>query len=303
MQNRRLQHHTLQVSNAQRSLEFYCHRLGMHIVGHAEGRGAAPDSYTLAFDEPQGAHLQLLCDRTESPIGYEHDEGDLYWKTGITLPDVNIARERLYFAGVEVSEPRQFRDVGYLCHLHDPDGYVIELLQHRFGASHQPCEPDPAQALGTAPNIGQITIRTRNPALSIPFYRDLLGMQLLSRQQVNPPGFTLYFLAFTEEAPPGGDVDSVPDREWLWQRPYTTIELQHIWGTEHEDIAYRTDEDGPLGFRGITIAADDRTAILRRARSFTFTVESPPASETLSVGAPLVMRDPDGTRVNIVDAG
>ncbi len=302
MQNCRLQYHTLQVSNAKQSLEFYCHGLGMHIIGHTEGTRGTPDRYMLAFDEPQGADLELLCDRSESPIGYEHDEGDLYWKTGITLPDVNIARERLYFAGVQVSEPQQFRDIGFLCHLQDPDGYVIELLQHRFGANHKPGKPDPAQPLGSSPTVGQVTIRTRNPAVSIPFYRDLLGMQLLSRQDVDPPGFTLYFLGYTDEMPPSGDIGSVADREWLWQRPYTTIELQHVWGTEHEDMAYRTDEDGPLGFRGITVAAGDRTAMLRRARSFTFTVETPSTGEALAPGVPLVMRDPDGTRVNIVES-
>ena len=153
MQNRRLQHHTLQVANAKKSIEFYCHRLGMYIVGHTQGTAGAPDSYLLAYDGPQGSHLELLCDHSDSPIGYEHDEGDLYWKTGITLPDVNIARERLYFGGVQVSEPVQFRDIGYLCHLRDPDGYVIELLQHRFAASHEPGEPDPTHALGSPPTM------------------------------------------------------------------------------------------------------------------------------------------------------
>lgn len=302
MQNRRLLHHSLQVSDAQQSLEFYCNRLGMHIVGRTEGECGGLDHYQLAFDEPQSGQLELLCDRTRSPIGYEHDEDDLYWKTGIAVPDVNIARERLYFGGVQVSEPHQFRDIGYLCHLRDPDGYVIELLQHRSAASHIPCEPDPSYALGSAAVIGQVTIRCRNPAVSIPFYRDLLGMKLLSRQSVDIPGFTLYFLGFTDEMPPSGDVNSVEDRDWLWQRPYTTVELQHVWGTENESMTYRTDEDGPLGFRGITITADDRAELLRRARSFTFTVEAPIEGQALSADIPLVLRDPDGTKVSVLES-
>ena len=27
------------------------------------------------------------------------------------------------------------RDIGFLCHLRDPVGYSIELLQHQFGAN------------------------------------------------------------------------------------------------------------------------------------------------------------------------
>lgn len=300
MHQSRIKHHSLQVSDANKSLEFYSHTLGMHITGHTEGLAGQPDRYYLSFGEPGSSELELICDGRESLIGYEHDQGDLYWKTGITVPDVNIARERLYFAGVDVSEPHQFRDIGCLCHLNDPDGYVLELLQHRFASNHDPVEPEPAYKLGSKPTLGQITIRTKNPALSIPFYRDLLGMQLLSRQPVDPPGFTLYFLAYTDETPPSGDLDSVADREWLWQRPYTTIELQHVWGTENGTFSYRTDEDGPLGFRGITVATTDLAALHRRAKAFTFTVVSPKAGQSLNPGQPLVLRDPDGTLITAV---
>ena len=56
-------------------------------------------------------------------------------------------------------------------------------------------------------------------------------MKLLSRQQVTVYGFELYFLAAVSEEeaakmPNPNDVDSVGNREWLWQRDYTTLELQ-----------------------------------------------------------------------------
>ena len=58
-------------------------------------------------------------------------------------------------------------------------------------------------------------------------------MKLLSIQPVKRYNFTLYFLAFTEEDPPIlEDLEAVENREWLWQRPYSTLELQHRWGTE-----------------------------------------------------------------------
>ena len=289
----RIKHHSLKVYDARESLEFYTGRLGMHISGHETGSDGSADRYHLTFGEPGSSELELICDHADSPIGYEHDQGDLYWKTGITVPDVDIARDRLYFAGVDVSEPRQFRNVGYVCHLKDPDGFVIELLQHDFAANHKPVAPDPAYKLGSQPTLGQITIRTKNPALSVPFYRDLLGMTLLSRQSVDPPGFSLYFFAFTDEMPPSGDIEAVEDREWLWQRPYTTIELQHVWGTEESTFAYRTDEDGPLGFRGISLAVSDIDGLRRRAATFSS------RGEFAQDGDALILRDPDGTRIAV----
>ena len=63
-------------------------------------------------------------------------------------------------------------------------------------------------------------------------------MKLLSIQQVEAYGFTLYFLAFTDETPPNEDLNSIEIREWLWQRPYTTIELQHIPGAKLQAKLY-----------------------------------------------------------------
>ena len=60
-------------------------------------------------------------------------------------------------------------------------------------------------------------------------------MKLLSIQQVEAYGFTLYFLAFTDETPPNEDLNSIEIREWLWQRPYTTIEHQQ----QHRQYYYK----------------------------------------------------------------
>ena len=75
--------------------------------------------------------------------------------------------------------------------------------------------------------IGQITTRITDPKPSLEFYQKVLRMKLMSVQPVTPYRFTLYFLAYTEEDPPNADVEAVENREWLWQRPYTTLELQH----------------------------------------------------------------------------
>ena len=55
-------------------------------------------------------------------------------------------------------------------------------------------------------------------------------MKILSRQNI-PDMFDLYCLACTDEKPPSDDVNAVEIQEWLWRRPYTTLELQY-WPQE-----------------------------------------------------------------------
>ncbi len=251
----------LQISDPDRSLAFYRTALGMRLISQS---GTASDSnvdcYLLAFVESPNqtpardqAVLELWHDKsTPAQSGYDHSRSDLYWKIGVTLPDIDLACERLRAIGVEVSSPRQFRDIGYLCHLSDPDGYQIELLQWTFEGSKKLYTALPDQPLGQPSTLAHITLRTTDIDACLSFYSDVLGMRQLSRQPVEPFGFTLYFLAYTDETPPNADLEAVENREWLWQRPYGVLELQHLHGPEAPQSLRNHDADA-LGFRGLSL--------------------------------------------------
>ena len=160
---------------------------------------------------------------------------DGFWKLGITVPDLDETYRKLHEAGVEISKPSQFRDIGYLAHLRDPEGLTWELLAHKFHGVPNPDE--------LCFRLGQVTLRINDPQKSIPFYQTL-GLKLLSVQPVEPYRFTLYFLAETDEAPPNPNLESVENREWLWQRPYTTLELQHVW-----DGGIQPADNGGVGYQ------------------------------------------------------
>merc|ERR1712232_1161579 len=52
-------------------------------------------------------------------------------------------------------------------------------------------------------------------------------MKLVCVEPVTQHGFDLYFLAFTDEIPPNArDLTAVQNREWCYQREYTTLEIQ-----------------------------------------------------------------------------
>jgi hypothetical protein len=78
-------------------------------------------------------------------------------------------------------------------------------------------------------------------------------MRLLSRQRVLDK-FDLYFLAATSDTPPSpNDLDAIENREWLWKRRYTTLELQHpLQGNPQ----FQLSPDDELGFRGLAIRSD-----------------------------------------------
>lgn len=228
-----LSHHSLRVDNLQSATEFYCDSLGLTVerVETVTNQSGTAIHAFFQFPEngyPQQTQLELICSHQFSKASKHAQTG--YWKIGITLADVDIATQRLIDLGQSVSDPRQFLDIGYLCHMQDPSGNNIELLQHSFQGNKPKTMIDDAYSLGGQPGFGQITLRVKDPEVSRAFYEDCLGMRLLSRQQVEPYGFTLYFLACCDEWPPNPDIDTVENREWLWQRPYTVLELQHVHG-------------------------------------------------------------------------
>ncbi|MEX0306156.1 MAG: VOC family protein [Ruegeria sp.] len=204
----------LRVANPDELAMFYRDVLGMSVrIEGANRRVGYPG---------QDADLLLM----PGGGGYSHDRGQRYWKIGITLPDVDLVADSLRQKGVQISEPGQFLDIGYMCHLQDPEGFVIELLQHDFEGNRPDGAASPDAPFAAA-CIGQITLRTGDIAAEDTFCRSL-GMSLLSLQDVEPYGFDLHFYTFTSDAPPNSDLWAVENREWLWKRPYTTLEFQHI---------------------------------------------------------------------------
>ena len=85
-------------------------------------------------------------------------------------------------------------------------------------------------------------------------------MKMLSIQDVSTYGFCLYFLAFTSETPPvPSDLASVRNREWLWQRSFTSLEIQHRPGgqpcspmdLQGEGVGHIVMEVGPEVFNNL----------------------------------------------------
>jgi lactoylglutathione lyase len=120
----------LRVGDLPRSLDFYVNVLGMQVLRTTD---RPEQKYTLAFvgygDESHGAVLELTynygVDRYETGTGYGH--------VAIEVPDAKAACDLVRAKGGNVT-----REAGpvkggttVIAFVQDPDGYKIELIEHR----------------------------------------------------------------------------------------------------------------------------------------------------------------------------
>ena len=197
-----------------------------------------------------GSQGCLLSFRAGDYAAYEAGARDLFWKIGITLRDLDAAVDYLDSRGWPVSRPQQFRDIGYLCHLRDPEGLVIELLQQGFEG--RAVAAPAGHPIGAQATLAHLTLRVTDIGRARSLCEQRHSMRLMSVQPVPEHGFTLYFYAWSDEPLPVEDLEAIENREWLWARPYALLELQHL----HEGPPTAPPDPAMVGFDGWA-AADD----------------------------------------------
>jgi hypothetical protein len=107
----------------------------------------------------------------------------------------------------------------------------IELLQQSFEGKHETVSGD-RHPIGGQATLAHITIRRVSADLenTKAWCEETMNMmRLMSIQNVELYGFTLYFYTWPdEELPNESSLKAVENREWLWGRPYAMLELQHV---------------------------------------------------------------------------
>lgn len=233
------------------TLNFYIQQLGMTLKNTVEFDDATLYQLQTAQSDTE-LHLRAPKNHGAS-TAYKLDPLDNYWKYSLFVNDIKRSCKALQHHNINVSEPSQFGDIGYLAHTQDPEQHAIELIERTFEQHHQPTPKQPEYPLGEKPQLGLITLRTRDPIKSIQFYETVCEMQLLVRMYVNRGrGFTLYFLGPNSLTPPNPDIDALVNREWLYQQATTFIELQHYWGSEWEQgFTLNKSDDQSGGFHNM----------------------------------------------------
>lgn len=156
---------------------------------------------------------------------------------------------------------------------------------------NEPNKPSPTSGYV----MNQTMLRIKDPARTLSFYQDVIGMSLLDRYDFPDMKFSLYFMGYPQtEIPP----DPAERVKWVFEQP-ALIEFTHNWGTETEDdFAYHDGNSDPRGFGHIGISVPDVYAACERFEAMGAEFVKRPDDGSMKGLA--FIKDPDGYWIEVV---
>ncbi|KIM92704.1 hypothetical protein OIDMADRAFT_62326 [Oidiodendron maius Zn] len=266
----RFNHSMIRVKNPEASLKFY-QFLGLKLIDTVKNPSSKFDLYFLAFDSPAAvSHRSLRSDRegiielthnygTESDPNYKvangnSDPGRGFGHLCISVDNIQAACARIEKEGYQFKKnltDGQMRDIAFVL---DPDGYWVEII------AQKPLEETAAieQTDVTSYRMNHTMIRVRDAEKSLAFYKDIMGMSLLSTFNNDAAKFTNYFLGYpiSYTIPPSSNAAAY--REGI-------LELTWNHGTEADpNFSYHSGNSEPQGFGHTCVSVDDLEAACER---------------------------------------
>ena len=134
----------INVRDLDRSVAFWEGVIGLPV----QSRTDIPTAREAVLQSPHGGSRMQLAqqlDEDGEPIDLPVDMGSAFWKLYVNTDDCAALYEKTIAAGCEsVSEPTRLdRWPVTVAFVKDPDGYLLELIEHHEGT--RPGVPDPKQ--------------------------------------------------------------------------------------------------------------------------------------------------------------
>ena len=150
--------------------------------------------------------------------------------------------------------------------------------------------------------LNQTMLRVRDPAISLDFYLQVLGMTLYQRVDFAEMAFSLYFLGYpaNHQGHPLPE-DPILRSQFTFQQS-ALLELTHNWGSESDEnfTGYHNGNDDPRGFGHIGITVPDVEAACQRFDQLGVEFVKRPADGSMKGLA--FIKDPDGYWIEILNA-
>ena len=145
--------------------------------------------------------------------------------------------------------------------------------------------------------LNQTMLRIKDPAKSIPFYENVLGMTLLERFDFPDMEFCLYFMGYPAEEIPK---DRQERAKWVFDQP-ALPELTHNYGTESDEaFTYHDGNQEPRGFGHIGVSVPDVYAACERFEAMGVAFVKRPDDGKMKGLA--FIKDPDGYWIEILSS-
>ncbi|WP_114964824.1 lactoylglutathione lyase [Alkalilacustris brevis] len=154
--------------------------------------------------------------------------------------------------------------------------------------------PDPTEAPNPTEDyvLTHTMLRIKDPARSLPFYRGVLGMRLVTQLDFDEARFTLYFLQARGHGDQAdGSLAQTFSRAGL-------LELTHNWGSEGDGSEMHSGNSAPKGFGHICIAVPDIAAACARFDEMGVTFQKRLGEGGMKEIA--FIKDPDGYWIEVV---
>jgi lactoylglutathione lyase len=134
-------HTMVRVTDLDRSLDFYCNKLGLKELRRVDAKEGRFTLVFLAAEGDEEAQIELTHNWDPETLSGGRNFGHVAYR----VDDIYAACQRLTDGGVTINRPP--RD-GYMAFIRSPDGISIELLQ--AGGALPPKEP-----WASMPNTGE----------------------------------------------------------------------------------------------------------------------------------------------------
>ena len=145
--------------------------------------------------------------------------------------------------------------------------------------------------------LNQTMLRIKDPAKSIPFYEEVLGMTLIEKFDFPAMEFSLFFMGYPTEPIPE---DPAERAKWLFDQP-ALLELTYNYGTENDpEFAHHNGNEEPRGFGHIGISVPDVYAASERFESLGVPFIKKPDDGAMRGLA--FIQDPDGYWIEILSS-
>mmetsp|Transcript_17148 Transcript_17148/g.49940 ORF Transcript_17148/g.49940 Transcript_17148/m.49940 type:complete len:390 (-) Transcript_17148:188-1357(-) len=315
----------LRVKDGPASVEFYTKVLGMSLLRRYDFEEYSFSLMFMGYADPTdipeaGVEKTMFLLRQLGTIeltwnwgteednafpGYAdgNDEERGFGHIGLTVPDVYAACRRFDSLGVKYRKRPDEGGMKGLAFILDPDGYSVEILSstRMAGGISEDGNAEGTDAEEEDPTryaMTQTMLRVRDPAESLRFYSEVLGMRLLNDIHFPEYSFSLYFMGYCD--PKDVPKDKTVRTRWCFEQ-CAAVELTHNWGTEAEKgFRYSNGNDEEKrGFGHIGLVVPDVYEACDRFSAMGVDFRKEPDSGGMKRLA--FIRDPDGYSIEILD--